>query len=325
MKRSVYFIIGLFLMMYGLSLGVSTTLAQSYPSRPIQLIIPNVAGSIMDINARILSDELGKLLGTQVVIVTKPGGASILGTDTVAKSKKDGYTIGYISASGLIYTRITHPETFPYDPDKDLEPLGLHLFIPLSVAVQASSPWKTFAELIDHAKKNPGKLRVSTIGVGAIDHFNLEVMQSITNTQFTMIPFKGGESVITALLGGHVEVTFDAFGKVKPHIDSGKLRVLLVSKKMAGYPDIPTAMDLGYKQGLLSTWFAFYAPSGLPEDVKKTLVTAIEKAVKNPELKAKAEKLGFVVDYKSPAELNKLKKEEYEVAAALAAKMGLKK
>jgi len=311
--------------MYGLVWGVSTTLAQPYPNRPIQLVIPNVAGSIMDINSRILTDELGKLLGTQIVITAKPGGASILGTDAVAKSKRDGYTIGYVSASGLIYTRITHPETFPYDPDKDLEPLGLHLFIPLSVAVQASSPWKTFGELIDYAKKNPGKLRVSTIGVGAIDHFNLEVMQSITNTQFTMIPFKGGESVITALLGGHVEVTFDAFGKVKPHIDSGQLRVLLVSKKMAGYPDIPTATELGYKQGLLSTWFAFYGPSGLPEDVKKTLVTAIEKAVKNPELKAKAEKMGYVVDYKSPAELNKLKKEEYDVAAALAAKMGLKK
>ena len=324
MKRSILIVSSL-LIMYGLVWGVSTTLAQSYPNRPIQLIIPNVAGSIMDINSRILADELGKLLGTQIVITAKPGGASILGTDAVAKSKKDGYTIGYVSASGLIYTRITHPETFPYDPDKDLEPLGLHLFIPLSVAVQASSPWKTFGELIDHAKKNPGKLRVSTIGVGAIDHFNLEVMQSITNTQFTMIPFKGGESVITALLGGHVEVTFDAFGKVKPHIDSGQMRVLLVSKKMAGYPEIPTAMDLGYKQGLLSTWFAFYGPSGLPEDVKKTLVTAIEKAVKNPELKAKAERMGYVVDYKSPAELNKLKKEEYDVAAALAAKMGLKK
>ena len=324
MKRSILIVSSL-LIMYGLVWGVSTTLAQPYPNRPIQLVIPNVAGSIMDINSRILTDELGKLLGTQIVITAKPGGASILGTDAVAKSKRDGYTIGYVSASGLIYTRITHPETFPYDPDKDLEPLGLHLFIPLSVAVQASSPWKTFGELIDYAKKNPGKLRVSTIGVGAIDHFNLEVMQSITNTQFTMIPFKGGESVITALLGGHVEVTFDAFGKVKPHIDSGQLRVLLVSKKMAGYPDIPTATELGYKQGLLSTWFAFYGPSGLPEDVKKTLVTAIEKAVKNPELKAKAEKMGYVVDYKSPAELNKLKKEEYDVAAALAAKMGLKK
>ena len=279
----------------------------------------------MDINSRIIIDELGKLLGTQVVIVAKPGGASILGTDAVAKSKKDGYTLGYVSASGLIYTRITHPETFPYDPDKDLEPLGLHLFIPLSCAVQASSPWKTFGELIDYAKKNPKKLRVSTIGVGAIDHFNLEVMQAMTGAEFTMIPFKGGESVITALLGGHVEVTFDAFGKVKPHIDSGQMRVLLVSKKMAGYPDVPTAADLGYKQGLLSTWFAFYGPSGLPEDVKKTLVAAIEKAVKHPELKAKAERMGYVVDYKSPAELNKLKKEEFEIASSLAAKMGLKK
>jgi tripartite-type tricarboxylate transporter receptor subunit TctC len=161
--------------------------------------------------------------------------------------------------------------------------------------------------------------------VGAIDHFNLEVMQAMTGAQFTMIPFKGGESVITALLGGHVEVTFDAFGKVIPHVDSGQLRILLVSKKMPGYPNIPTAAELGYKQGLLSTWFAFYGPSGLPEDIKKTLVTAIEKAVKNPELKAKVDKMGYVVDYKSPGELNKLKKEEYEIANALAAKMGLRK
>ena len=324
MKRSIC-LMGLLLILHGFGPGVSTSSGQSYPSRPIQLIIPNVPGSIMDLNARVLSDELGKLLGTPMVVVTKPGGASIFGTDFVAKSKKDGYTLGYISASGLIYTRITHPETFPYDPDKDLEPLGLHLFVPLTAAVQASSPWKTFDELIDYAKKNPGKLRVSTIGVGAIDHFNLEVMQAMTGAQFTMIPFKGGESVITALLGGHVEVTFDAFGKIIPHVESGKLRILLVSKKMPGYTNIPTAAELGYKQGLLSTWFAFYGPSGLPEDIKKTLVAAIEKAVKNPELKAKVDKMGFVVDYKSPAELTKLKKEEYEVANALAVKMGLKK
>jgi tripartite-type tricarboxylate transporter receptor subunit TctC len=324
MKR--LFLIGILsLIILGLTLGANRVQAQPYPSRPIQLIIPNVPGSILDINARVLSDELGKLLGTQIVVVAKPGGASIFGTDFVAKSKKDGYTIGYLSASGFIYTRITHPETFPYDPDKDLEPLGLHLFVPLTAAVQASSPWKTFDDLIEYAKKNPGKLRVSTIGVGAIDHFNLEVMQAMTGAQFTMIPFKGGESVITALLGGHVEVTFDAFGKVIPHVDSGQLRILLVSKKMPGYPNIPTAAELGYKQGLLSTWFAFYAPSGLPEDIRKTLVTAIEKAVKNPELKAKVDKMGYVVDYKSPAELNKLKKEEYEIANALAAKMGLRK
>jgi len=182
MKPATY-LAGFLVFVYGFCLGVSTSRAQSFPGRPIQLIIPNVPGSIMDINARVLSDELGKLLGTQIVVVTKPGGASIFGTDFVAKSKKDGYTIGYLSASGLIYTRITHPETFPYDPDKDLEPLGLHLFVPLTAAVQASSPWKTFDELIDYAKRNPGKLRVSTIGVGAIDHFNLEVMQAMAGAQ----------------------------------------------------------------------------------------------------------------------------------------------
>ena len=184
--------VGLFIIVYGLFTGISNTLAQPYPNRPIQLIIPNVPGSIMDINARVLSDDLGKILGTQVVVINKPGAASILGADAVAKSKKDGYTLGYLSASSLVYTRITHPETFPYDPDKDLDPLGLHLFVPLTVTVQESSPWKTFGELIDYAKKNPGKLRVSTIGVGAIDHFNLEMTQSITGARFTHVPFKGG-------------------------------------------------------------------------------------------------------------------------------------
>jgi tripartite-type tricarboxylate transporter receptor subunit TctC len=324
MKRSI-FTAGLFLIVLGLSMGVSPIQAQPYPNRNIQLIIPNVPGSIMDINARVLTDDLGKTLGTQIIVIDKPGAASIFGTDFVAKSRKDGYTLGYLSASSLIYTRITHPETFPYDPDKDLDPLGLHLFVPLTVTVQASSPWKTFGELIDYAKKNPGKLRVSTIGVGAIDHFNLEIMQSITGAQFTHVPFKGGESVITALLGGHVEVTFDAFGKVNPHVTSGKLRILLISKKMPESPDIPTATELGYKQGLLSTWFAFYGPSGMPDEVKKTLVSAIEKAVKNPELKGKVDKMGFLVDYKSPSDLNKLVKEDYETANAIAIRIGLRK
>ncbi len=230
-----------------------------------------------------------------------------------------------MSTSSLIFSRILNPETVPYDPFKDFDPLGLHLFNPLTLTVQESSPWKTFGELIDYAKKNPGKLRVSTIGVGTIDHFNLEIVQAITGTQFTMVPFKGGESVITALLGGHVEVTFDAFGKIIPHANAGKLRILLVSKKMAGYPNIPTATELGYKQGLLSGWFAFDGPAGLPEEVKKVLIPALEKVLKNPELKAKVEKMGYAVEYKGPAELNKLVADEYETANSIATKIGLKK
>jgi tripartite-type tricarboxylate transporter receptor subunit TctC len=324
MKRNVLLVI-LALMVCALSLNAPVVHAQRFPDRPIQLIIPNVPGSIMDINARLLTEEMGKILGTQIVVINKPGAASTLGTSELVRSKKDGYTIGYLSASSVIYTRIANPEAVTYDPAKDLEPLGLHVFVPLTVTVQASSPWKTFAELIDYAKKNPGKLRVSTIGMGGIDHFNLEIIQSIAGVEFTHVPFKGGESVITALMGGHVEVTFDAFGKILPHADSGQLRMLLISKKMPGYDKIPSAGELGYKQDLLSTWFAFYAPAGLPEDVKKSLISAVEKAATNPEFKAKAVKMGFVPEYKSPADLNKLVAADYAVASAIAKKIGVQK
>ena len=308
-----------------LILLTSSLWAQSYPSRPIQVVIPNVPGSVMDICARILSDELGKILGTQVIIIHKPGAATVLGTEYVAKSKKDGYTLVYTGASALIYKRITHPETVPYNPEKDLEPLGMHLNLPLTVTVKGDAPWKTFGELIEYTKKNPEKLRVSTIGVGGIDHFNIELIKALTGAQFTHVPFKGGESVITALLGGHVEVTFDAFGKVLPHAETGKLRILLVSKKMSNHPQYPTATELGYKQDLFTGFFAFYAPSGLPEDVKKILIPAIEKVVKNPELKSKVDKMGFAVEYKSPAELKKMVLEDYELANEIALKIGLKK
>jgi tripartite-type tricarboxylate transporter receptor subunit TctC len=280
----------------------------------------------MDITGRLIAEELGKILGVQIIVMNKPGAAMTLGTDAVVRSKSDGYTILYTGSSAIVYARVTHPETVPYNPEKDLEPLGLSLFLPLTVAVQESSPWKTFGELVDYARKNPGKVRVSTPGQGSTDHFNLEIYQSVTGVQFTHVPFKGGEAVVTALLGGHVEVTDDAFSKVIPHVNAGKLRILLVSKKMSGYPTIPTMTELGYKQDLLTAWMALFAPAGLPEEVKRVLVPAIEKAIKNPELKTKIEKMGgYLVDYKSPAELKKLVAEDYETANAIAKKIGLRK
>lgn len=324
MNRSIF--IGLFLIVYGFSVGASTTLAQTFPNRPIQLVVPSVSGSLMDITGRLLAEELGKILTTQVVVMNKPGAAMTLGTDAVVRSKKDGYTLLYTGSSAIVYARVTNPETVPYNPDNDLEPLGLSLFLPLTVTVQESSPWKTFNDLIDYAKKNPGKLRVSTIGQGSTDHFNLELVQSLTGAQFTHVPFKGGEAVLTALLGGHVEVTNDALSKMLPHVNAGKLRILLISKKMPEFPNIPTITELGYKQDLLTAWMASFAPVGIPEEVKKVLVPAVEKAIKNPELKSKIEKMGgYLVDYKSPAELKKIMAEDYERANTIAIKLGLRK
>jgi len=324
MKRSIS-ALGLLLIVCGLSLKATTTLAQPYPNRPIQLVVPLPPGAQGDISARILSDELGRILGTQIVIMNKPGASLTLGTDAVVRSKKDGYTLLYTSSGAIVYTRVTNPETVPYDPFKDLEPLGVHVFYPLTATVQASSPWKTFQELVDYAKKNPGKLRVSTTGIGSSDHFNLGITEAVTGAQFTHVPFKGGESVVTALLGGHVEVTYDTFSKVLPHVEGGKLRILLISKKRADFPDVPTLTELGYKQGLISAWFGFYAPAGIPDEVKNALVPAIEKVIKDPVLKAKTEKLGFIVDYKSPAEARKLATEDYERALSIAEKLGIKK
>jgi tripartite-type tricarboxylate transporter receptor subunit TctC len=324
MKRSGVFLV-LLLMVSGFSPGLPVTFAQPYPNRPIQLIIPNVPGAIVDINARALAEELGKILGAQIVPLNKPGAGTMLGMDIVAKSKRDGYTLSYTGNSGIVYARILNPETLPYDPEKDLEPLGLHVIVPMAIAVQASSPWKSFQDVVDYAKKNPGKIRVNTIGVGSTNHFYLEVVQSLTGTQFTHIPFKGGESVVTALLGGHVEMTCDAANKFTAHVESGKLRVLLLSNRMAEFPGAPTMSDLGFKEQLPSVWFAMYGPSGLPEEVKKVLVPAIEKAVKQPDLKARIEKLQFVVQYRSPAEMKKDIAEEYDRGLAIAKRVGLLK
>jgi tripartite-type tricarboxylate transporter receptor subunit TctC len=299
--------------------------AEPYPNKPIQLIMPIPAGGGGDVNGRIMLDELTKILGQQIIVSNKPGASDTLGTDALAKSKKDGYTLGYTSSAAMVYSRVTNPESVPYDPLKDFDCLGLHTFFPLAVAVQASSPWKTFNELVDYAKKNPGKLRVSTAGVGSTSNFDVEIVQSLTGAQFTHVPFKGGEAVVTALLGGHVEVSFDIVGKFIPHVEGGKLRLLLVSRKVSGLPNLPTIRELGYNRDLLSGWHAMFGPAGLPEDVKKVLIPAIEKAMKQPNSKKKIENLGYAVEYKSPEELRKLITDDYETAKAIAVKLGLGK
>jgi tripartite-type tricarboxylate transporter receptor subunit TctC len=319
--RHLLFFVVLFILGVG-TFAPSASFAQRYPDHPIQLVIPNPPGASMDIAARMLAQELEQTLGAKVIPNNKPGAATVLGTETVVRAKKDGYTILYTGSGAMTFAPILNPEVVHYDPLKDLEPLGFHYLFSSGINARTDSPWKTFTELIDYAKKNPGKLRVSTTGVGSLPHFMLEMIQVMTGTQFTHVPFEG-ESVVTAVLGGHVELSCDAFSKVKPHIDAGKLRVLLTNYRLPAFPEIPTITELGYKQRLPNSWFALYAPTGIPEEARKALVPAIEKAVKNT--KKRIEDLWGICEYKSPAEIRKMVEEDNKQMYEVAVRIGLRK
>lgn len=312
---------GLFLA--GLCLSCPPALAAGYPDHPIQLVVPNVAGALTDVAARLLAGEMEKLINGKIIINNKPGASSVLGTDFTARAKKDGYTIVYTGASALVYVPVTSPEVIRYDPVRDLECLGLHFFMPQTITVRADAPWKTFPELVAFAKANPGKVRISTTGVGSAPHFIVETLQAMTGARFTHVPFEGGESVVTALLGGHVEATSEALAKVKPHVDRGTLRILLMTDKMAAYPAVPTIAELGYSQGLPLTWWGLWAPAGIPDEVRKILVPAVEKAVRST--KTRMEQLGNVCEYRSPADVRRLREEEYRKIYDIAVRIGLRK
>lgn len=319
--RRLFFFAVLF--MLGLGTFAPSASFAGYPDRPIQLIIPYVAGAMGDVTSRMLADELEKIIGQKIIPNNKPGAGTVLGAETAIRAKKDGYTLFYGGASPFVYAPIANPEVVHYNPAKDVEPLGFHYFFPTVVGVKADAPWKTFPEFVDYAKKNPGKIRITSIGVGSSTHFAIELLMSITGIKLTHVPFEGGETVITAVLGGHVEATLDGFGKLKPHVEAGRMRILLVDPKKPTYPEIPTLKELGYKQGLPATWFALWAPAGIPEEARKVLVPAVEKAVKAT--KQRIDALGSICEYKDPEELRKLRDDEYKQMYEIAVRIGLRK
>lgn len=306
-----------------LILGASPRLyAQGYPNRPINLVLPAAPGDSADVTGRVIAEELAKLVKVSIVPMNKPGAGGTIGADTVAKAKTDGYTLVLSNNAALIFSRIMNPETVSYDPLKDLSPLGLVTRAPVVITVRSDAPYKTFKDLVEYSKANPGKIRVGTFGAGSVGHFTLEIVNSLTGAGLTMVPFRGASPAVTALLGGHVEGVAVAIGVVGSHIKAGSMRGLVTSSKFPGY-DIPTLSELGFRQNLLGVWWGFFGPAGLSPEVTATLVPAIEKAAKDPAITSKLAAAGVAADYKSPERLVAEMQEEHRVVEEIAKRAGL--
>ena len=298
-------------------------LAQSYPSQYIQIVITLSPGDTGDLSGRAVGTELSKILKQPVVPVNKTGASGIVGADSVVKAKKDGYTLLYVN-SNIIYAYAANSAESPYNPFTDLEPLCTAVSVPLFIAVQQDSPWKTIQELIAYGKQNPGKLRGSSTGVGSVGHFGYEVIAAESGAQIEMIPYKGAGPGMAALLGGQVEVAIPSPTIAMPHVKAGKIRLLLASKKTPQFPGVSTLTDLGYKRDMSSVWFGFFLPVGVPDSVKRVLAPALEKAIKSPDLVPQFQALGTVSDYRNAAEFKAMMSDEFSMVKKILASSAAK-
>jgi len=314
--KKCYLVLSAIVLVLSLVLWHQPSTAQTYPSLPIQMVIPMAPGDTVDLAGRAIGAEMSKLLKTPVLPINKVGGGSTIGADSVVRSKKDGYTILFAN-SNIYYAHAISPETVPYHPLNDLEPLCLAVSVPLTIPVKADAPWKTFQELMAYMKQNPGKIRGSSSGVGSVGHYNFEVIRIETGNEITMIPFKGASPAMTALLGGHVETSTLSLSLIAPNVQAGKLRILLMSQKVPDFPNVPTLKQLGYKQDIMPVRFAFYVPTGLPDSIKKVLIPTIEKAIKSPEVLSAVQNMGAIEDFVPGDQFKGMLAEEYNMARQL--------
>lgn len=286
-----------------LALGLLTGTHAAYPEKSINIVTSAAPGDATDIAARVMAEELSRFLKVSILVVNTPGAGGILGPNNVAKAPKDGYTLLFTFNASLTSNRILNPQAATYDPLTDFTPLGLTTRTPMVIAVRSDAPFKTLGEMAAYAKKNPGKVNVGTAGAGSIGDFTVQIASAQTGSEMGMVPFKGAAPSVTALHGGHIEGAAVALGLLAGHLKNGSLRALVTSNKSPEFPAIPTMTELGYSQNLLGVWLAFFAPSGVPAEVSRVLVPAIEKAAKDPAVAAKLASLGVVQDYQPPDNL----------------------
>ena len=269
-----------------------SALAQTYPNKPIRLIVPFPAGGATDILARALSQKLGEKIGQPVVVENRPGAGGTIGADAASKSAADGYTLLLATSSTHSIGPAINPK-IPYNAETDFTPIAYVASSPNIVVVPNTLPVKTMREFIDYARKNPGKLNYASSGNGTIVHLTTEYFKAQSDTFILHIPYRGTALAIPDLVSGKVDVLFDSFVTGMPHVKDGKLRALAVTsaKRSALAPDMPTVAEVlpGFES---VTWFGLYGPKAMSADVTAKVNQAVNAALADADVKERFARLG---------------------------------
>jgi tripartite-type tricarboxylate transporter receptor subunit TctC len=289
MKRRLVF----FLSVLALSLGAEASLAQSYPNRPIRLIVGFPPGGGTDVVARILQAKLSEHLGQPIVIENRPGATGTVAAAMVAKSPADGYTImmGHVSVNAIAPSLFANLQ---YDVIKDFAPIILTASVPHFVVVHPSFPVSSLKELVARLKAEPGKYTFPSAGNGSTPHLAGEMFKVMAGVDVVHVPYKGTGQSMQDLLGGQHKIAFDTMPASSPYVRAGRLRALAVSsaRRLAEYPDIPTAEEAGVPGYRISTWYGLFAPAATPPEIVKRLHAETLRAMQSPEVLPRLREVG---------------------------------
>ncbi len=292
--------------------------AQSYPSKPVRMIVGFPPGGGTDVVARVISQKLSEWYGQTVVVENRAGATGTIGADVLAKSPPDGYTLmmGHANSHAIAPNLMAK---LPYDPIKDFAPVSYVGYVPNVLSLHPSVPAKSMKELVTLLKANPGKYTYASSGNGSSQHLSGEMFKLLTGTSILHVPYKGSGDAIKDLIAGTVSMNFDTMPPVLEHIKAGKLRGLGIStpKRLAQLPDVPTFAEEGLTGFEILNWYGVMAPAATPKDIVMKLATDMNKAMREPEVKARLEQVGTQLKELSPDEFGAFMRAELAKYAKL--------
>ncbi len=290
--------------------SLSSAQTGPYPNRPIKFIVPITPGGSNDVLARIIAQKLTELWGQPVVVENRPGAGMNLGADAVAKSAPDGYT--WLLGANNIFVTNPHMGKMPFDVFKDLTPITQVATVPFVLVVNPAVPAKNMAELVDYAKRNPGKLNYGSSGNGSPQHLASEMLNFGAGIQTQHVPYKGAIPAITDLLGGRIQFFIGAVNSLLPHIKDGKLRALAGAggQRFAAFPDLP-AMAETVPGVALDVWLGVFMPAGVPKDIVSKVNADIARVLQLPEIKSNLTGQGIEGVASSPEALSTMIRDDH--------------